>query len=59
MNENDKTIKKIANKLGYTAKQLIDEVTIRINKKRAIKKATAKPYKKRNKNAVRIRPTKR
>ena len=45
MNPDDKTFKEVANKLGMTSKQLIDEVTIRINKKRAIKKATASPYK--------------
>jgi len=59
MNKDDKQIKEIANKLGMTSKQLIDEVTIRINKKRAIAKATANPYKKRDKSQVRVRPTKR
>ncbi len=32
MNPDDKQFKEIANKLGMTSKQLIDEVTIRINK---------------------------
>ena len=35
------------------SKQLIGEVTIRINKKKAIKKATSKPYKKRDKSQIR------
>ena len=59
MNPEDKQFKQIANKLGMTSKQLIDEVTIRINKKRAIARATSKPYKKRDKSQVRIKPTKR
>ena len=59
MNPDDKTFKEVANKLGMTSKQLIDEVTIRINKKRAIKKATSKRYPKRDKNSVRIKPSRK
>ena len=59
MNPEDKQFKEIANKLGMTSKQLIDEVTIRINKQRAIRRATASPYKKRDKNQVRIKPSRK
>ena len=58
MNENDKKFKEIANKLGYSSKELIDKISITIDKKRAIKKATSSPYKKRDKHSVRIKRTK-
>lgn len=56
--------------LSMTSKQLIDEVHVRINKNRAkkrqeearakqIERATSKPYPKRDKSQVRIKPTKR
>ena len=58
MNKDDKQFKEIANKLGYSSKELIDKISITIDRKRAIKQATSKRYPKRDKNSVRIKRTK-